>query len=161
MMNAEPQKEHQWLTRMVGEWEYEHEAIMGPGQPPMKSKGTQSVRTMGGLWILCEGSGEMPGGPPMTSLITLGYDPAKKRFVGSFIASMMTYLWLYDGGLDAAEKVLTLDAEGPSMTDPAKMAKYQDAFEVVNDDHYILRSYLLTDDGKWFQFMTAHYRRVK
>jgi hypothetical protein len=67
---------------MDGEWEYEHEASLGPGQPPMMSRGTHSVRSMGGLWILGEGRGEMPGGVPMTmtALITLGYDPEKKRF---------------------------------------------------------------------------------
>ena len=160
MMNAEPQKEHQWLTRMVGEWEYEHESSMGPGQPPMKSKGTHSVRSLGGLWILGEGRGE-PGGTPMTTLLTLGYDADRKRFVGSFIASMMTFFWLYDGELDAAEKVLTLYAEGPNFTAPGKMAKYRDVFEIVNADHHLLTSAALGDDGQWHQFMTAHYRRVK
>ena len=56
----------------------------------------------------------MPGGGPATTLMTLGYDPEKKRFVGTWIGSMMTHLWIYDGALDAAGKVLTLDAEGPS-----------------------------------------------
>ena len=33
---------------------------------------------------------------------TLGYDPAKKKYVGTFIASVMTHLWIYSGSLDAA-----------------------------------------------------------
>ena len=33
-MKAEPQKEHQWLQKLVGEWTSEGEADMGPGQPP-------------------------------------------------------------------------------------------------------------------------------
>jgi hypothetical protein len=33
-MQAEPQKEHQWLQKLVGEWTYETEAIMEPDQPP-------------------------------------------------------------------------------------------------------------------------------
>ncbi len=52
---------------------------MGPGKPPEKAKGTESVRSLGGLWILAEGRGEMPGGGAMTTMMTLGYDPQKKR----------------------------------------------------------------------------------
>jgi hypothetical protein len=157
-MKAEPQKEHRWLERLVGEWEYEHEATMGPGQPPMKSRGTESVRSLG-VWVLCEGKWQMPDGSPATMIITLGYDPAKKRFVGTFIGSMMTNLWLYDGQLEG--NVLTLDAEGPSFTDPNKTAKYQDIIEIVSDDHHTLSSQVQADDGQWRRFMTAHYRRRK
>jgi hypothetical protein len=98
-------------------------------------------------------------GGPATTLFTLGHDPAKKRFVGTFLGSMMTNLWIYDGGLDAAEKVLTLDTEGPSFTDPNKTARYQDVIEVVSDEHRILSSQVLGDNGQWRRFMTAHYRR--
>jgi hypothetical protein len=69
--------------------------------------------------------------------MTLGYDPAKKRFVGSFVASMMTFLWLYDGELDAAQKVLKLDAEGPSFAGEGKMAKYVDA---TGPRHFLARN---------------------
>ena len=62
--------------------------------------------------------------------------------------------------LDAAGKVLTLDAEGPSFTD-GKMAKYQDMIEFKSDDHRVLSSQSLGDDGKWQRFMTANYRRRK
>jgi hypothetical protein len=158
-MNTEPQKEHHWLGKLVGEWTYEGEALMGPGQPPVKNRGTETVRSIGGFWVQCEGQCEMPGGGPATLIITLGYDTAKKRFVGTFIGSMMTKLWVYDGALDATERVLTLDTEGPSFADPSKSARYQDIIEMVSDDHRILSSQVLGDDGQWTRFMTAHYRR--
>jgi hypothetical protein len=97
----------------------------------------------------------------METIITLGYDPVRKRFVGTFLVSMMTHLWLYDGELDASAKVLTLDAEGPSCIAEGKTAKYKDAFEILSDDHRVLTSRFLGEDGQWHQFMTAHYRRVK
>lgn len=161
MCNEEPQKEHQWLQKLVGEWTYESDCRMGPDQPPMKSGGTESVRSIGGLWTLGEGRCEMPGGEAGTTIMTLGYDPARKRFVGTFVASMMTHLWIYDGELNAAGTVLTLDAEGPSFTGDGKMTKYQDIMEFKTDDHRILSSQWLGDDGRWVGFMTAHYRRVK
>ena len=160
-MHAEPQKEHQWLQKLVGEWTYETEAAMEPGKPPQKFTGTESVRSLGGLWMLCEGQGEMPGGGTATTLMTLGFDPAKKRFVGTFIGSMMTHMWVYEGGLDPTGMVLTLDTEGPSFTAEGKMAKYKDAIEIKSDDHRVLSSSFLGDDGKWHSFTTANYRRKK
>jgi hypothetical protein len=158
-MKVEPRKEYEWLQRLVGEWSYEAEANMGPGKPPSKATGSERVRSVGGVWVVAEGEGEMPGGGPATTVMTLGYDPRKQRFVGTWIGSMMAHLWVYDGSLDAAGKVLTLDNEGPSMVGDGTMAKYQDVVEVVSDDHRVLRSRVLGDDGEWREFMTAHYRR--
>ena len=62
---------------------------------------------------------------------------------------------------DAAEKVLTLNAEGPSFAGDGKLAKYKDAIELKSDDHRVLTSHVLGDDGKWQGFMTANYRRKK
>lgn len=158
-MQAQPQKEHEWLMKLVGEWTYEHECVMGPDQPPMKGTGTESVRSIGKLWVQGESRGEMPDGSSMTSLITLGYDPQKKRFVGTWVGSPMAHLWIYDGELDAAGRKLSLYAEGPDFSGGPKLTKYCDAIEFVSDDHRTLTSTLLGENGKWTQFMTAHYRR--
>jgi hypothetical protein len=158
-MMATPQKEHRWLQRLIGEWSCESETSMGPDKPPEKSTSTESVRSLGGLWIVAEGQGEMPGGGHATTLMTLGYDEKKARYVGTWIGSMMTHLWVYDGALDATERVLTLDSEGPSMDDEGKLAKYRDVIELKSDDHRVLTSHVLGDDGKWHAFITAHYRR--
>jgi hypothetical protein len=160
-MKSEPQKQHEWLQKLVGEWTYEADCTMGPDQPPEKFKGSESVRSLGGVWVLCEGRGEMPDGGMATTLMTLGYDRQKKRYVGTWIGSMMTHLWVYDGALDAAEKVLTLDTEGPDFAAKGKMAQYKDVIEFKNDDHRLLASHMLGDDGQWHGFMTANYRRKK
>jgi hypothetical protein len=52
----------------------------------------------------------------------------------------MTHLWPYNGTLDAAGKVLTLDSEGPSFSGDGTMAKYQDIIEFIGDDHRTLSS---------------------
>jgi uncharacterized protein DUF1579 len=116
-MRAEPQKEHEWLERLVGEWAYEAEAVLAPGQPPVKSRGTESVRRLGALWVVGEGHGECPGsGGPAHTMLTVGFDPGAKRFVGTWVGSMMAHLWVYDGWLDGRGEVLTLEAEGPSFS---------------------------------------------
>lgn len=160
-MNAEPQEQHQWLQRMVGEWTSEMEASMGPDQPLQKSLGEESVRSLGGLWMLCEGQAEMPGGGIGTTLMTLGYDPAKKKFVGTFIGSMMSNLWVYEGEFDPGGNKLTLDTEGPNFSGEGGLSKYQDVIEFKSDDHRTLTSSMPGPDGKWVTFMTANYRRKK
>jgi hypothetical protein len=160
-MHEKPQKEHEWLHRLVGTWSYEHECPPGPDQPSQKYRGTETVRSLGGLWVIAEAEGDGPGGGTATSIITFGYSLLKKRFVGTFIASIMTYLWNYDGGLDDAGKVLTLEAEGPSFTGDGQIVKYQDIIEFVSDDHRTMTSRTLGDDGKWHEFMVIHYRRMK
>lgn len=159
-MHTEPQKEHEWLQRLVGDWSFEAEG-MEPGQPPHKSGGTQSTRSIGGLWIVGEGQGEMPGGGAATMIITLGYDTRTNRYVGTWIGSMMAHLWVYDGWLDDAKRVLTLEADGPSMSGDGTLSKYRDSIEIRSDDHHVLTSHVLADDGTWKKFMTAEYRRKK
>ena len=169
-MKAEPQKEHAWLQRFVGNWTYEFDATpepgpsqpgqSPPGQSPPNHKGSESVRSLDGIWIVAEGKLEMPGGAVATTIMTLGYDPRRERFVGTWLGTMMTHLWLYEGSLNAAENVLTLDAEGPDMSAEGKITKYQDIVEFKSNDHRILTSRILGDDGQWRQFMTAHFRRT-
>jgi hypothetical protein len=103
----------------------------------------------------------MPEGGVATSIMTLGYDPQKQRFVGTFIASMMTHMWVYNGTLDAAGRVLTLDTEGPGMSGEGKMVKFQDIIEFQGNDQRTLVSQALGEDGKWNRFMTATYRRKR
>lgn len=153
-----PEKEHDWLKQLVGEWESESEMVMAPGEPPHKMKGKESVRAIGGLWVVSDITGESPAGP-MTAVMTLGYDPQKKKYIGTWIDSHLNYLWHYEGTLDEMGKILTLDAEGPNMTDLTKKAKYRDVIEIKSKDHKVLTSSALGEDGKWTVFGTAHFRR--
>jgi hypothetical protein len=161
MKNVEPQKEHLWLKRLVGNWTSEMAMPAGPDQPPQTFRGTEAGRTLGDVWVLLEGKGPMVDGSSATTLFQLGYDTTRKTFVGSFVGSMMTHLWVYDGSLDASERVLTLNSEGPAMSGDGKLAKYKDVIEFKSDDHRVLTSHLQGEDGKWQPFMTAHYRRKK
>jgi hypothetical protein len=157
-METKPQQQHRWLDKLVGEWTYETDAS-APGQPVAKATGTETVRSIGGLWIQAESEGEMPGGAQATSIMTLGFDAGKHRFVGTWIGSMLAYMWVYEGELDAAERILTLNAEGPSMADDGTMSKYQDVHELISDRHRTMTARVLEATGQWKPFMTVEYRR--
>jgi Protein of unknown function (DUF1579) len=146
--------EHQFLTQFIGEWTYSTKYLMGPNQPPMIMNGTETVRGVGDLWTLAEGKNEHG-----TSIMTLGFDTKLNKFVGTFIASMMTNIWHYQGTLDATGKVLALDARGPSMMDPNNDADYVDTIEAVDANTRTLKSKVKTPDGTWVEFMWATYTR--
>jgi hypothetical protein len=160
-MSVQPQNEHKWLHKLIGNWNCEGEAEMAPGEPAMTWKSTESVRDLGGVWTLGEGRGEMPGGGQSITVMTLGYDPAKQRYVGTFVGSMMTNLWVYEGTLDPAGAALTLDTTGPSMASDGAITNYQDIVEFQSDDERTLTSRMQLPDGTWKVVMTARYKRQK
>lgn len=160
-MQTKPTSEHAWLQRLVGTWTYTSTCDAGPGQEPMVSKGTEVIRSIGELWVVGENTGTMPDGNAMTALLTIGFDPAKNRFVGTWIGSPMAFMFVYEGQLEADGRTLTLNCTGPSFTDPTKTAAYQDIVEMVNENTHIMRSQYQTPEGAWVPFMKAEFRRVK
>ena len=156
-----PEKEHGWLEQLVGDWTTEMVAASMPGQPATEEKcnGTESVRSVGGFWTLSEFKGTMPGGMPMSGVMTLGYDAQKKKYIGTWVDSSNSHMWHYLGTLDPAGKVLTLEAEGPDMMTPGKMAKYRDVIEIKGKSERTLTSSMQGGDGKWTPMMTLTAKR--
>ena len=74
---------------------------------------------------------------------------------------MLNYMWKYEGTVDAAGKVLTLETEGPSMMKPGQMAKYKDVTEFKSKDQRAFTSSMLGDDGKWVTIVKVDSRRKK
>lgn len=155
-----PEKEHEWLQQLVGEWDTEVQMFMEPGQAPVESKGTESVRSIGGFWILGESKGDF-GGQPFTGLMTLGYDAPKKQYVGTWVDSMGGYLWNYEGSVDKTGKVLTLDSQGPCPLKPGELSNFKEAIEIKGKDHKVFTSSIQGDDGEWTTMLIINYRRKK
>jgi hypothetical protein len=155
-----PAAEHQWLQQFVGEWESETEAYMEPGKPPVRSKGTESVRPLGGFWTISEIKGDMMGSPFMGNL-TLGYDPEKQKYVGTWVDSMTGRLWNYEGAVDASGKSLTLETEGTCPMRPGKLTKFKEVLEVKDKNHKLFSSSMQDENGQWVTMMTSQAKRKK
>ena len=149
-------KLHPWLARMVGEWTYETECTM-PDGTISKDGGTESVRALGGIWIVASGHGSMGCGEGRTQ-ICLGFQPEEQHFVGTFLGSMMPQLWMYQGQLVDDGQRLVLDTEGPSFLGDGR-ARYQDILEWKGEDEREMSSQVLNEQGEWVRFMTIRYRR--
>lgn len=153
------QKEHQWLQQIVGDWTYESSSEMA-GEAHQMS-GTDSVRSLGDMWIVAHGT--MPVGegvPDGTSQMTLGFDIKRGKFVGSWVGSMTDYQWIYEGELDPTGRILTLSAEGPRWDDIPGTTTYHDIVELVDANTRLLRAEVLQDDGTWKEFMRTTYTRI-
>lgn len=162
MFDPEPQKQHEWLAQMTGSWTLSGQGHADPNQPPFDFTGTEFVRSMSGLWVVCEGTYVTTGIGKGQTLMTLGFDPAVDRFVGSWAGTMMTSMFHYTGQIDHAGNVLTLMTEGPSLDPeavPGMTVPYHDIIERVGDSHRILRTHVIHDDGSHTQIMEAHYHR--
>lgn len=152
MVMAKPREEHGFLKKMVGTWDVTSEMS---GDTPW----VEVVRSLHGIWYVGEGNGDMPGGEgPATTVLTLGYDPAKGKYVGTWLGSMMDHLWVYEGEVEPDGKTLNLYTVGPSMSGEG-MADYREQIIFLSDDHRVFNSSAKQADGSWKQFMEAHYRR--
>jgi hypothetical protein len=155
-----PTKEHELLNQFAGEWDSIAEAAVEPGKEPITCKGTESAKIVGGFWLVSQGEGDMLG-TSVKSLLTIGYDPAKKTYVGTFLCSMDSTLWNYVGSFDETGKKLTLETEGPIPFTPGKRAKFRETLELKDKDYKEFTSLMQGDDGKWTEIVKMKYSRKK
>lgn len=155
-----PQKEVQALTQWAGEWTSEAEIYMEPGKPPVKSKGWEKSRMIGPHWLVSEGESDLMG-MKYNALTTIGYDPQKKKYIGTTVDSFSSHMHKYEGGFDATGKILTFEGETPNPTNPAQMAKMREVYELKTPDHKIFKTSMQAPDGQWTPLVTISFRRKK
>lgn len=156
----DPKKEHEWLKRFVGEWETSSECPTGPNGETMETSGTMTARMLGGFWVVCESTMNAMD-TKVNAIQTIGYDPEKEKYVGTWVDSMMNHLWQYEGSVDASGKKLILDTEGPNLMKDGETAKFRDAYEFKSPDHIVVTSSMQGEDGEWVTFMTGEAHRKK
>jgi hypothetical protein len=142
-------KDHAWLERFVGEWEW-----VSSG-----AKATETARMLG-TWMIDEIRIDADSSP-VHGMLTVGYDPSKKKYVGTWIDAKTNFLWIYEGTVDSSGNVLTLETEGPNPMVPGKLFKAKDVHTFTDRDHRTLTSSMLGQDGKWHTFQKVQYRRKK
>ena len=98
-----PGPEHAVLKEQAGTWDATVESFMAPGQPPVLSKGTETGTMVGDFWLVSDFKTDMMG-QPFTGHGTLGYDPAKKKYVSTWVDSMTPTLALGESDYDAATR---------------------------------------------------------
>src|SRR5688572_20394533 len=83
----QPQKEHEWLKQLAGEWQLEM-TMQEPGKEgTTKAKGSDSTRLLGPFWSISEVNATMMD-MPFSGRLTIGYSAEKKKFVATWVDSM-------------------------------------------------------------------------
>jgi hypothetical protein len=128
------------------------------GQPAMRAEGSMKSRMLGGFWVVNEFQGEMAG-MKMQAVQKLGYDPASKKYIGTWVDNMMPFSWQYSGTLEG--NTLNLEAEGPDIIGGTGGTRlFRDAYEFKSDEIQMTSS-VKDDDGNWQTFMTGTLKRKK
>ena len=149
-----PQAEHLALARMVGIWDVKS-SVTGPD-----ARWTETCRSLNGMWYIAEGEGDVPGGTAKT-ILTVGYDPDKGKYVGTWLGSMMGMLWTYEGEFSADGKTLSLYTTGPDCEIEGKTADYREQIVFQDDDHRLFTSATKQPDGSWKTFQNLDYTRIR
>lgn len=153
MKSPDVSPEHRWLHQLLGQWTWASEAV--PGQDHgHHHRGTEEGRPVGDIWVELAGAGDYG-----ISRMTIGFEPVRGRFWGTWVGGMMNHLWVYDGALQEDGKTLVLEATGPAF-DGNGMALYRDVVQVIGPEERTLQAFVQGADGAWTHFMTTHYRRV-
>ncbi len=149
-----PGKEHTLLAQCEGTWDVALKMHMDPTKPPVEWKAVETV-TIGcnGLWIISDVKGDFMGAP-FHGHGVWGYDTQKKKFVGSWIDSLGTYLTIAEGTWDEKTHSFTYLFESP-------MAKMKELHTIKDKDNRSIAYFKVAKDLKETPLMTMEITRKK
>jgi hypothetical protein len=152
-----PGPEHDVLKKAVGTWDATVEMLMPPAPP---SKGTETTALgPGGLWLVTDFKAAEMMGSPFQGHGVEGWDPAKKKYVGTWVDSMSTAIALSESTYDAASKSMngTMSVTGPD----GQPMKLKTVTQYKDDDTRVFTMYMPGPDGKEAASMRITYKRRK
>lgn len=152
-----PGPEHELLKKDVGTWDATVEMLMPPGAPPTAGTETNTLGP-GGLWLISDFKSSMMGAPFQGHGVS-GWDPAKKKYVGTWVDSMTTSVALTESTYDPASKSITGWVDGPGPD--GKPTRTKAVTQYKDDDTRVFTMYMPGPDGKDAPGMRITYKRRK
>ena len=152
---AEPTDEHKKLAEMAGTWDA---TVIHPGGeiPPMKGAMVYKME-MGGLWLIGRFESEFMG-VKFTGTDTTGYDPIKKKYVGTWVDSMSPTMMTSSGKFDKKTGMMVMKgtAGGPD----GKIMQVKSTVEMKGKDEMVMKMYQVVDKEEK-HMMSVEYKRKK
>lgn len=157
----QPTKHHEVLKGEVGVWDAEVAFWMaGPDAEPARSQAVETNRLIGGMWVISDFEGTF-GGMKFLGHGQLGYDPAKKKYVGTWVDGMAPTLMLMEGTYDEDTQTMIMFSEG---VDPqtGKMQTMRNTTRYLSDDEKIMTMATAPAGSDAFvKVMEIRYKRRK
>jgi len=159
MPMPKPGPEHMLLKQDEGTWDAVVEMFMGPGAAPLSSKGVETDTIgCGGLCLISDFRGDMAG-QPFHGHGTSAWDPAKKKYVGSWTDSMSNGISMSESTYDPKARTMTGYMEGPDAS--GKMARMKSVLEYKDGGSRVFTMYMPGPDGQELPGMRITYTKRK
>jgi hypothetical protein len=141
-----PGATHNFLAKMEGTWDAKNKYSMESDQPAMESTGTvEQKMILGGRYLQQEHSSEMMGAP-FTGINLIGYDNHTKKYVSTWIDTMSTGIYYFEGTASPDGKVITQECH---YDDPVKgPTVWRSITRLVDEDTVVYEMYGVDKNGK-------------
>jgi hypothetical protein len=156
---ATPGAPHKMFAKLVGSWTTKTRAWMDPDKPPREGTGTcEQKMLLEGRYLQQEYTGEMMGNP-FTGINLIGYDNHTKKYVSTWIDSMSTGIYYFEGTTSADGKIIT---QQNSYDDPVRGPMvWRSVTRVVDDNTLEYEMYLTPKGGKEEKMMEMTVTRKR
>ena len=156
---ATPGAPHKRLASLAGSWTTKTRAWMEPDKPPMEGTGIcEQKMLLDGRYLQQEYTGEMMGSM-FTGINVIGYDNYTKTYVSTWIDSMSTGIYCFEGTASANGKTIT---QKTSYNDPVRGPMvWRSVVRIVDSNTLKYEMYLTPKRGKEEKMMEMTVSRKK
>jgi Protein of unknown function (DUF1579) len=156
---AIPGTPHKGLAKLEGSWTTKTSAWMEPDKPPMEGTGTcEQKMLLGGRYLQQEYAGEMMG-TSFTGINLIGYDNHTKKYVSTWIDSMSTGIYYFEGTASADGRIITQESR---YDDPVRgPTVWRSVTRIVDDNTLKYEMYLTSKGGQQEKMMEMTVTRTQ
>lgn len=149
--------EHEYFKKFVGQWKAVNNIYMDGASEPMATEGSTSFRLlMGGRYLQQKYESEF-NGMHFEGMGLVGYDKAKKKYIGVWMDNHSTGWLATEGEFDKATKTMT---EVGEMATPMGTTKVKATSKSVDRNTIVFTMYMVEPDGTEQKHMEITYTRL-
>ena len=148
---------HAELQRKAGDWTVRCTYFMGGEADPIEVDGVEHGQMLGELWCNSRFEADMLGSP-LRGNGSIGFDPVKEKYVGTWKDSATPFLYTFEGDFDADANVLEMSGVN---FDPVRRcpATYRSRLEFTSADQHVLELSIDVPDGAPIRVLRYEYTR--